>query len=290
MVAEELHFGRAAKRLHISQPPLSMSIQQLEANLGFALFIRSNKNVALTDAGALFYKEALTLLRHSEDMRQIGKRVARGTLGNLRIGTGSSMLFHGLNQIIQNFQIQHSDIKVLLREMSSSEQINALKQDQINIGFVHSLNPEPDIAHQLLYSEDFVCCLPATHPLAIHTIIDVAQLANEDFLMFPRAVAPYYHDKITSICVNAGFSPYIAHEILNWLTAVEMVDNGLGIALLPQSMTSIKRENICFVQLKNNRIHSETYCIWNDQDDSLLQQRFLAALPFPAIALTTKGL
>ena len=281
MVAEELHFGRAAKRLHISQPPLSMSIQQLESNLGFSLFIRNNKTVALTDAGALFYKEALTLLRHSEDMRQIGKRVARGMLGNLRIGFGSSMLLRGLNNVINAFQLQHPHIKVLLKEMNSSEQTQALKQEQINIGFVHSLNSEPDIVYRLLMSEDFVCCLPKSHPLASEPVIDLALLENENFVLFPRSVAPHYHDKITSICVNAGFSPYIAHEIHNWLTIVEVVEAGLGIALVPQSMQNLRKENTCFIKINDNSIRSETYCIWNSNDSSILQQNFLEALPFP---------
>ena len=281
MVAEELHFGRAAKRLHISQPPLSMSIQQLESNLGFSLFIRNNKTVALTDAGSLFYKEALTLLRHSDDMRQIGKRVARGMLGNLRIGIGSSMLLRGLNTVIEDFQLQHPHIKVLLKEMNSSEQIQALKQEQINIGFVHSLNSEPDIVYRLLMSEDFVCCLPKSHPLASKEVIDLALLANENFVLFPRSIAPHYHDKITSICVNAGFSPYIAHEIRNWLTIVEVVEAGLGVALVPSSMQKLNKKNTCFIKINGDNIRSETYCIWNKNDNSILQNDFLDTLDFP---------
>ena len=281
-VAEELHFGRAAQRLHISQPPLSMSIQQLEAYIGFALFIRNNKKVALTDAGALFYQEALTLLRHAEDMRQIGKRVALGTLGHLRIGFGSSMLFRGLNTIIHDFQRQFPHINIILKEINTAEQIQALKQEQINIGFVHNLNQEPDIEHRLLLSEEFVCCIAKNHPLASKKIIDLNALKHENFVLFPRSVSPYYHDQITAICVNAGFSPYIAHEIRNWLTIVELVEAGLGVAIVPESMQALKKEHVRFIKIQNNNIRSETYCIWKANNSSALQQHFLDALPFPA--------
>lgn len=279
-VAEELHFGRAALRLHISQPPLSMSIQQLENNLGFTLFNRNNKNVALTDAGRLFYQEALMLLRHAEDMQQIGTRVAMGTLGQLRIGFTSSMLFRGLGQFIHQFQDKYPHVQVRLKEMNSSEQAQALKQELIHLGFVHSLNQEETIQHRLLLSEEFICCMPKHHSLAQQKVLDLNQLKHDNFVLFPRSVAPHYYDQITAMCVNAGFSPHISYEIRNWLTIIELVEAGLGVALVPSSMKSLNKANVNFVNIKKNHIRSETFCIWKENSSSVPLQHFLNELPF----------
>ncbi|MBK0062877.1 MULTISPECIES: LysR family transcriptional regulator [unclassified Acinetobacter] len=279
-VAEELHFGRAAQRLHISQPPLSISIQQLESNLGFALFVRNNKNVALTDAGALFYREALMLLKHADEMQHIGERVAQGTIGHLRIGFTSSTLFRGLHHYISQFQQQYPQVDVSLKELNSYEQFQAIKQEQINLGFVHTLNPAEQIAHRLFLAEEFVCCMPKSHPLAIQDSIDLKLLQHEPFILFPRAVSPYYHDQITAICVNAGFSPNLMHEVRNWLTIVEFVELGLGIALVPKSMQSLKKDHARFIEIENNQILSETHCIWNRHNTSILLDNFLKLLSF----------
>lgn len=282
-VAEELHFGRAAQRLNISQPPLSMSIQQLESHLGFALFLRNNKNVALTDAGALFYREALMLLKHADDMQHISQSVAQGTIGHLRIGFTSSTLFRGLHHAIAQFQNQYPQVEVSLKELNSYEQLQAIKQEQINLGFVHTLNHTEQIAHRLFLAEAFVCCLPKSHPLSHETCIDLTRLQHEPFILFPRAVSPYYHDQITAICVNAGFSPNLMHEVRNWLTIVEFVELGLGVALVPKSMQSLKKDHVRFIEIKNNQILSETHCIWSRRNTSILLDNFLNLLPFAQI-------
>ena len=279
-VAEELHFGRAAQRLFISQPPLSVSIQQLEQVIGFNLFIRNNKNVSLTDAGQLFYTEALTLLKHVEQMTKIGERVALGTLGQIRIGFTSSMLFRHLDRIVHHFESIYPHINVVLKEMNSSEQLQALKQDQINIGFVHSLDSDSHLEHRTYQEERFVCCLTENHPLATAEFIDVHELKKEKFVLFPRSVAPHYHDQITAICVAAGFSPYISYEVRNWLTIVELVRLGLGIALVPASMQNLDQHQLRFIPMRENTIRSKTYVVWNKDHHSELINHFLESIPW----------
>jgi len=279
-VAEELHFGRAAQRLHISQPPLSLSIQQLEQHLGFALFIRNNKNVALTDAGSLFYQEAIMLLKHAEDMKQMCEQVASGILGQLRVGFSSSTLFSSLNQYITNFQIQYPQINIILKEMNSLEQIQAVKLEQINLGFVHLYHQDPQLEQQLFLSEDFVCCLPKNHPFSQQEKIDLKQLQNENFILFPRPIAPHYHDQITSICINAGFSPKLTHEVRNWLTIIQCVEIGLGFAIVPKSMQILGKGHLCFIPIENNQIRSDTYCIWNKNMTSIVLNNFINNLNF----------
>ncbi|MBP6345284.1 MAG: LysR family transcriptional regulator [Neisseriaceae bacterium] len=280
-VAEELHFGRAAQKLHISQPPLSLSIQQLEKSLGFSLLVRNNKSVRLTTAGAVFYKEAITLLRHAQDMKDVSARVAQGFMGRLRIGFVGSMLFRGLAQSVRQFEQQRSGAEVVLREMNTAEQVDALSRGQIDLGFIHTSHLSTHMASKLLMVEPFICCLPKHHPLSQSPSIDVADLAHDSLLLFPRALSPHYHDRITAICINAGFSPYVCHEVRNWLTIVEFVGQGLGIALVPASMQKSDTELVAYRPIMHSEIKSETHCIWNPLNDSPLLQGFLNDLPFP---------
>lgn len=277
-VAEELHFGHAAKKLHMSQPPLSLSIQQLEKNLGFALLIRNNKSVTLTNAGAVFYQEAISLLRHAQDMKDVSTRVAQGLIGRLRIGFVGSMLFRGLAQSVRTFQRNRSGTELILLEMNTSEQIDAIRREQIDIGFIHTSHLSASVASRLLMTEPFICCLPQGHPLSAHDRISVADLAQESLLLFPRALSPHYHDRITAICINAGFSPYICHEVRNWLTIVEFVGQGLGIALVPESMQKADTDQVTYRPIDQTEIQSETHCIWHPHNDAPLLQHFLSDL------------
>ncbi len=279
-VAEELHFGRAAQKLHISQPPLSLSIQQLEKNLGFSLLIRNNKTVALTNAGAVFYKEAVTLLRHAQDMKDVSARVAQGFLGRLRIGFVGSMLFRGLAQNIRQFKQQQSGIELVLYEMNTATQITAIEREQIDIGFIHTSLISNHFASRAYMTEPFICCLPSDHPLSQLAGIDVADLAQDAFLLFPRVLSPHYHDRIMAICINAGFSPYLCHEVRNWLTIVELVGQGMGVALVPASMQKADTHKVVYRPINQSTILSETHCIWDPHNDAPLLQRFLSTLPF----------
>ncbi len=280
VLAEELHFGRAAKRLHISQPPLSMSIQQLEQSLGFSLFDRTNKSVQLTAAGALFYKEALHLLRHANDMRRVGEQVAKGISGQLRLGFASSMLFRGLSQHIKHFQQHYPDVEVSLKELNSGEQLKALQREQIDVGFVHNHQDEDDLQTRLFLAEPFLCCLPSDHLLSRHPQLAIKQLRHENFLLFPRSLSPHYHDRIMAICATADFSPRISHESRNWLTIVELVAQGLGIALVPQSMQRLIKSDVCYRPIDNHHILSETHCVWKPLPQSVLRDNFLQQI-FP---------
>lgn len=274
-VAKESHFSRAAQKLHISQPPLSMSIRQLEDELGFSLFARTNKRVRLTDAGRVFYPEALQLLRQAEEMQRISKRIASGTIGHLRAGLSSSMLFRGLSSMIQSYQRQYPRVDILLRELNSSEQIESLQREQIDVGFVHYQPHEANISAQLFLAEGFVCCLPRHHALASNDTIAVHALRHEAFLLFPRSLSPHYYDKIMAICINAGFSPVITHEVRNWVTVVEAVNQSFGVALVPKSMEKYQRENVVYRAIENDRILSNTYCVWRSDNHSVLLENFL---------------
>jgi len=256
-VAQELHFGRAAKRLHISQPALSFDIKKFEQQLGVTLLERTNKRVTLTQAGALLLTEAEHLLAHAADAEQLVRRSSRRLTGRLRVGFVNSMLFRGLPEAVARFGHEHADIDIVLKELNTEEQIAALAGQRIDLGCAHGIRHGDDISSHALLSESFVCCLPGGHPRAGTGPIDLASLADEPFILFPRAVSPHYHDRIVALCVEAGFSPDIRHEVRLWQTVVTMVEKGMGIALVPAPLKHAARGDACFRELTGNAGTSE---------------------------------
>lgn len=256
-VAEELHFGRAARRLFISQPALSFDIRKFEEQLGVQLLERSNKAVALTNAGFVLLEEARRLLAQADEVRRIAERSAHGLAGRLRIGFVNSMLYRGLPEAVRRFEADHPAVEVVLREMNTIEQVHALQRLQIDLGFAHWGRFPAEVQSQTLFSEPFLCCLPAGHRLAKRRRIDLAALAREPFILFPRSVSPHYHDQIIATCVEAGFSPQIRHEARLWQTVVTMVEFGMGIALVPAALGKMGGERAVFRPLSSNPYESQ---------------------------------
>ncbi|MBN3812138.1 LysR family transcriptional regulator [Paraburkholderia sp. Ac-20347] len=256
-VAEELHFGRAARRLFISQPALSFDIRKFEEQLGVQLLERSNKAVALTNAGFVLLEEARRLLAQADEVRRIAERSAHGLAGRLRIGFVNSMLYRGLPEAVRRFEADHPAVEVVLREMNTIEQVHALQRLQIDLGFAHWGRFPAEVQSQTLFSEPFLCCLPAGHRLAKRRRIDLAALAREPFILFPRSVSPHYHDQIIATCVEAGFSPQIRHEARLWQTVVTMVEFGMCIALVPAALGKMGGERAVFRPLSSNPYESQ---------------------------------
>ena len=264
VLAEELHFGRAARRLSISQPPLSLNIQQLEASVGARLFTRSSKQVALTAAGLAFVPAARALLEQSTQAANLARDVGRGMAGSLTIGFAGTLLYSGLPGILAQFQAQHPLLRVVLKEMSSSEQLIELTHDRLDVGFVHTSRVPPELSQILVASQAFVGCLPAAHPLTRHPALPLGLLAGEPFAVVTRAVSPDYHDRILATCARAGFSPEIRFELQHWLSVVALVSRGMGVALVPQALQQSAMPGAVFVPLadpQNNNPY-ETHCLW----------------------------
>ncbi|WP_449431944.1 LysR family transcriptional regulator [Pseudomonas putida] len=274
-VAEELHFGRAAARLFISQPALSFDIKKLESQLDIQLLNRTNKSVSLTNAGQVLLEEARYLLLRTEQARRLTLRSAQGFTGRLSVGFVNSILNRGLPRAVKAFEQDHPDTEIVLMEMNSAEQSQALQRGQIDIGFVHWSKFPDSISCELLLREPFLCCLPATHRLAGQPHIDLATLAEEDFILFPRSVSPHYHDLIITHCVAAGFSPRIRHETRLWQTVVAMVAHEMGIALVPQSLAKSWKEGVHFCQIEGGGPFSEIHAIRLAESPSASAQSFL---------------
>jgi DNA-binding transcriptional LysR family regulator len=265
-LAEEKHFGRAAKRLGISQPPLSLAIRQLEVDLRTSLFSRNSRNVELTRAGAALQREARLLLRQFDEAKTLVKAVADGKEGRLRVGFGGSMLYRGLPQIVERFRKQNPGIDLQLTELNSVEQITAIKRDEIDFGFVLGAKTAAGLDGFRYHSEPFVACLPLHHPAAKVRTMNLERLKDEEFVLFSRSASPYYFESIVSICVTNGFMPKIKHEVRHWMSVVSFVESGMGVSLVPKTLNTRRVTGAKFVEISGQHESSDTWCVWKDID------------------------
>ncbi|KVD76012.1 LysR family transcriptional regulator [Burkholderia ubonensis] len=257
-VADELHFGRAAKRLFISQPALSFDIRKFEDALGVQLFARTSKSVALTNAGEVLLGEARRLLLQAAEAERLTVRSASGYAGRLRVGFVHSMLYRGLPDAVRRFEADHPGVEIVLSEMNTQAQVQAIQRGQIDLGYAHWGHFPPEVDSTPIHAEPFVCCLPAGHPLARRRQVALAALADEPFILFPRDAAPHYHDLIIAQCVNAGFSPLIRHEARLWQTILSTIEFGMGVALVPRVLQQVKSDRLAFRPLKDAPLESRT--------------------------------
>lgn len=260
-LAEELHFGRAARRCHISQPPFSVSIRQLEGALSVTLVERSSKEVRLTAAGRAYYEEALKVLRQVEQAATSADRAARGLNGTLMVGFFASMLFKGLSGAVRRFELEYPGVELKLLELSTAEQIPALLGRRIHYGFVHGAALPQALQSEPLVQEPFVLCLPADHEFATARRIELARLADEPFVIFSREFSPVYYDHVIAVCVSAGFHPRIRHEVRYWLTVLACVSRGLGVSIVPRSLSRAQLPGLAFVPIKTG-IQSSVRGAW----------------------------
>lgn len=278
VLAEELHFGRAARRLAISQPPLSVAIRQLEASVGAQLFERNSKAVRLTAAGQTLVASAHTLLRDAQEAATEARHVAEGSAGRLRIGFVGAMLYRGLPQALQRFQAAHPAVRVTLTELNSGEQMAELLHDRLDVGFAHTRRVPSELQCRLLVSEPFVACLPAGHRLARKRKVAVADLRDESFVLFSRSASPDYHARILSICGDAGFWPEVRQEVRHWLAVVSLVSQGMGVALVPAALRQSAMAGAAFVPLDAATTPYDTHCLWKTARDHQSLAAFVKAV------------
>ncbi|HVI49926.1 MAG TPA: LysR family transcriptional regulator [Candidatus Sulfotelmatobacter sp.] len=253
-LAEELHFGRAAERLGIAQPPLSIQIQSLEATLGVKLFDRSRRHVALTEAGALLLPEAQATLAQADKTRRTAQRAARGEMGRLEIGfTGSAPFNAAMPGIISRFRRSWPDLHMVLREMSTTEQLRAMADGQLDIGFIRPGHPSETVGveSRVVLNEPLLAALPADHPLAERRSLSLIELAEESFILHPRAIGTGLYDKVISLCAAAGFHPHVVLEAHQMSTMIALTATGLGVAVVPEAMKRLQVEGCRFVALED---------------------------------------
>ena len=277
-LAEELHFSRAAQRLSISQPPLSVAIKQLETEIGAQLFERTSKGVRLTPAGAHLLPRARQLLALSQQAVQETRDVGLGVRGHLRLGFVGSALYRGVPQALAAFQTLHPQVRVDMLELNSAEQLLGLQQARLDMGLVHSIALPDGLQGQLLMEEAFVACLPQDHALAAQKSVDLATLQGERLILFSSEVSPVYHQRIYDMCMAYGFAPEIRHEVRHWLSVLSLVSLGQGVAIVPAALQRVGMPRICFKPLRGEQPQSELLAIWRSQPDNALVQSLLQCL------------
>jgi len=262
-VAERLHFGRAAAALHMSQPPLSRSIQDLEARVGATLLARTRRKVELTPEGLRFLEEAKRLLAQLENaVLQVG-RMAAGDGGRLRLGFVSLADYGVLPQLLKNYKASRPGVALALREMLSPEQAAALAAGELDFGLLLPPVTGAELEHLVVQRERFVAALPARHRLArTRGRLAVRALADEAFVMAPREIAPGLHDIVAGLAARAGFAPRVAQEAIQMQTVVSLVSSGLGVALVPSSVANLGRRGVIYRELADAHPSLDLWLAW----------------------------
>jgi DNA-binding transcriptional LysR family regulator len=249
-LAETLHFGQAAQRLGISQPPLSQQIRQLEEELGAALFHRTKRQVQLTEAGKAFVAEARLVLAQADHAARIAARVSQGDLGRLVIAVAGPADAPIFIDILRRFARRHPTVHVTLRNMGTTQQVQALREGRIHAGFLVPPIDDAALAVENLVRQPAVVALPRKHPLATRSQVPLRALANEPHVMFARDLAPRYYDAIVSACAREGFTLNVAHEVDNLNTACAIVAAGLGVCFVPASLQDARSRQIVLKPLR----------------------------------------
>jgi DNA-binding transcriptional LysR family regulator len=243
-VAEELHFGRAAARLNISQPPLSQQIRRLEAELGTQLFNRSRRHVELTGAGQQFLPEARRTIEQADHAFEVAVLASAGSVGHLTVGFVSSAS-PVLPEVVRSFHVRAPRVEISVKEASSAQQIDLLRVGRIDAGLLRPARSISGLRLEIVAQERLVLAMPSDHYLANEQHLLLSQLADEPFVLFQRELGPGLFDRIVASCVEVGFSPQIAQVSGSMLTIMSLVAGELGVSIVPASL-SRQSEGITF--------------------------------------------
>ena len=280
-VAEELHFGRAAQVLGISQPPLSQQIQALEPAVGARVFERTNRRVELSEAGRLFLHEARLVLAQVDKAADVARRAQLGELGELKIGFTSSAPFNSsIPQAIFAFRQAFPAVHLNLQEMSSTQVAESLVDESIQVGLMRPL-PLPDSLSMVeLMREPLVAVLNADHPL-VHSSergLHLAQLAEEPFVFFPRSYGSGLYAQLLNLARDAGFSPHFAQEAGEAMTIIGLVAAGLGVSVLPASYQRIRIDGVVYRTLLDQEAVTAVWLVQRKGVQTPMAQAFVELL------------
>ncbi len=280
-VAEELHFGRAAQQLGISQPPLSQQIQALEQELGARLFERTNRRVALSEAGRLFLEQARQVLAQVDKAADVARRAQLGELGEMKIGFTSSAPFNSsISAAIYAFRQRFPAVHLHLNEMSSQAVADALLDESIEVGLMRPLALPDNLVATELLREPLVAIINATHPLAHGSEggLYLAALANEPFVFFPRSYGSGLYAQLLSLARQAGFSPHFAQEASEAMTIIGLVSAGLGVSVLPASFQRMRMEGVVYRTLLDSDAMTAVWVVQRRQSTSAMARAFVSLL------------
>lgn len=245
-VADEQNFTRAAEKLHISQPPLSRQIQDLEEELGLALFERGSRPLKLTEGGRFFYGHATRLLEQAEQAIRTTKRIAH-MQSRLVIGFVPSTIYGALPRLVRLFRAAQPQTELALVEMSSVEQIEALKNGRIDVGFGRVRLDDPSVKREVLREEALGVAIPMEHELAAERgALSLADIAKHEHLVYPRNPRPSYADQVLALFRDLGLEPRAVHEVQELQTALGLVASGMGLCLVPASANRMRPDEVIY--------------------------------------------
>ena len=249
-VAQELHFGKAAERLDITQPALSKQIRVLETDIGVQLFIRTKRTVELTQAGEVFAIQAQQLLNQAAEAIQLAQRTTKGEVGKLTIGFTPTATYTVLPKSIGRFRSLYPQVEIAMLELSTEAQVTALNHNEINLGFLHPPIDRRGLELYPILSEEFVVVLPKQHHLNQKQLLSLEDLAKEPFILHSRSEGPFLYDGFLKLCRQAGFQPKIAQETNSHQTRICLVAAGMGITFIPTGLQILVSEDLVCKPIK----------------------------------------
>lgn len=278
-VAEEKNIGRAALRLHISQPPLTRQIQQLEELLGVQLFRRTNRGVELTDAGRVLYDDARNILGMSERAIERSSKAAQGLLGRVDVGIFGSGIFGAIPQLMRVFRGSHPEVSIFLHNMVKDEQIDALRRGRITLAFNRLMRPVDGLVSETLLTEQLYVAMPTDSPLMARTAVTLQELEAVPLVLFPTGSRPSFIDRVHEMCRVCNFTPLVAQEVGDVVHAVALVATGFGVTLVPHSATAMALPGIAYRPLHHpTQSRVDLCCIYREDDGSAILKSLLESM------------
>ncbi|NDJ54438.1 MAG: LysR family transcriptional regulator [Chloroflexi bacterium] len=284
-VAEEGHFRRAAERLHMTQPPLSQQIRDLEAELGVVLFERTTRQVSLTPAGEAFLRQTRSILAAVDQAAREAQQIERGERGHLTLGFVGSAAYHLLPHLLRQLRSELPDVRLTLLERPTASLVDDLISGSIDLALARPGRNLPGLHRQSLLTETLVVVLPAGHPLVQHDSIDPAELAGEAFVHFPPQLGEGLYQQIDTALAATGLRPNVVQEAIQMPTILGLVASGLGIAVLPASVASLRLSGVVFRDLAAPDVRVSIDLLWREGAPSTLLQRWLAICQSTQVAI-----
>lgn len=278
-VAEECNMGRAAQRLGISQPPLTRQIRMLEEKVGAELFVRSARGMELTQAGALFLEDARNILTIAAHAREKAQEAALGKLGLLNVAIFGTCIYTTVPKILRIFTQQHPNVRVVLHSMSKDEQIDALLQKRIHIGFNRLLRHHEMLKNRFIIKERLYLAVHDSHPLCGQKSVSFMELSRHPLILYPTSGRPNFFDRVMELCAKRGFIPEVVEEVDDPVLGLVLASSGACMALAPSSILSIKPPGVSYIPIHDEpNAYVDLSCTFRRDDSSPVLHEFLQAI------------
>lgn len=285
VLADELHFGRAAERLHLAQPALSAQIKMLEYDLGVPLFIRTTRRVRLTSAGEAFLPEALAAIAQSEAAVRVARSAGEEGAHILKIGGVDSATAGLLPRVVRRFREINPNVNLKVFEMLSAPALNMLENRSLDIAFVRKPPNDEHLQSRFILSEPIVAALPKSHPLASSSEIAISDIAHEPLVISGRSSRPIMFDVVLDYLRSNGIEPNILQEANERHMIIAMVASGLGVSLVPSWVSDFRRDDVVFLPLKGGGPTVDVHAAWRENEQMSVVTDFLKYLPNASVPL-----